>query len=225
MKSIDTKETREWVLNNRIANSISSKLSGYEDVEIIRLDDPTGKKDVTLTQRTDKANDEHKKKKVDILISIHHDAGIKGGSGGGITAYTQHISQSASVKYRNALYEKLIKHTGLKGNRANPKTTANFHITRESLMPAVLLELGYMDSRTDVPIIQSEKFVNDVGNAVVEFLVEEFKLVEKPRIINGIYRVGVIMETQVGAYNEITNATKMFDKLNELGFKSYLRKE
>ena len=152
LKSLDKNETREWVLNNRVANYVEELLKGYEGVEVLRVDDRTGKRDVPLPERTKKANDW----KADIYISIHHNAGINGGAGGGITVYRYPNSSKMTKAMLKKLYDYLIKHTNLKGNRASPLNDTNFQVLRQTKMAAVLIENGFMDSRTDVPIILSD---------------------------------------------------------------------
>lgn len=178
-KSLDPNETREWVLNDRIVDKVQELLTGYIGYELIRTDDTTGEKDVSLADRVKKANDF----KADIYISVHHNAGIKGGNGGGIVAYvysglnkTKHASTFA---WQKALYDALIKHTGLKGNRATPLATGDLYECRKTNMDAVLLELGFMDSKTDVPIILTEDFANKCAKAIVEVLVAKGGLTEK----------------------------------------------
>ena len=178
-KSLDAKETREWVLNDRIADKVEKLLSAYEGYSLIRTDDTTGEKDVSLTERTNKANNF----KADIYISIHHNAGINGGSGGGIVAYVysglNKTKHKSTFEWQEALYNSLIKHTGLKGNRATPLAAGDFHECRETSMPAVLLELGFMDSKTDVPIILTEDYANKCANAIVEVIVAKGGLTKK----------------------------------------------
>ena len=57
MKKLDKTQTREWYLNSRICEKIEEKLGGYGEVEILRLDDRTGQKDIALKKRTNAAND------------------------------------------------------------------------------------------------------------------------------------------------------------------------
>lgn len=83
LKSIDSNETREWWLNDRIADIMEKLFLEYEGIEILRTDDTSGQTDVSLSNRTTKANNF----KADFYLSIHHNAGINGGSGGGIQAY------------------------------------------------------------------------------------------------------------------------------------------
>lgn len=167
MKKLDQNETREWVLNNRICEKIEEKLKAYKGYGIIRLDDPTGKNDVALKTRTNKANSFG----ADFYLSIHHNAGIGGKTGGGIETYTYTKANKKSYEWQDALYNALIKHTNLKGNRSDGTRQKNLHELRESNMPAVLIECGYMDSATDVPIILSEAFAQKVAAACVEVLV------------------------------------------------------
>ena len=167
LKTLDANETREWVLNARICNKVQEKLKGYTGYEIIRLDDTTGKIDVSLRERTDKANSWG----ADFYLAIHANAGIAGGSGGGIVSIAYTSAGAESVEWQKALYNSLIERTGLKGNRSDPLPKMNLHEVRESNMPAVLLELGFMDSKTDVPIILSEDFADKCATAIVEVLV------------------------------------------------------
>lgn len=175
LKSIDPKETREWILNSRIAEKVIEKLKSYSGYELLRVDDPTGKTDVALKTRTDKAN----KWGADFYLSIHHNAGINGGSGGGIAVYTYTKVDSVTKDWQKAIYDSLIKYTGLKGNRSQPLAQADLHVCRETSMPAVLIENGFMDSTTDTPIILTEDFAEKSANALVEAIVSKGKLKKK----------------------------------------------
>lgn len=174
--ALDPNETREWTLNSRICNKIQEKLKAYDGIEVMRLDDTTGKTDVALKTRTDKANSWG----ADFYLAIHHNAGIHGGSGGGVVAYTYITVGEETKDWQKKLYDAIIAETGLKGNRSKPLATANFHECRESKMPAVLLECGFMDSKTDVPIILSEKFADGVADACVKVIVAKAGLKKKP---------------------------------------------
>ena len=56
LKKLDPNETREWTLNDRIADKVEKLLQDYSGYELIRTDDTTGKKDISLTARTNAAN-------------------------------------------------------------------------------------------------------------------------------------------------------------------------
>lgn len=207
LKKLDPEETREWWLNDRIADKVEKLLQAYTGYELLRTDDTTGKKDIALANRTKAANNF----KADFYLSIHHNAGINGGSGGGIVAYVYKKASAEAIEWQKALYNALIEATGLKGNRSNPLPKANLHEVRETKMPAVLLELGFMDSKTDVPIILTEEYADKCAGAIVKVLVERGKLTKKPAETK-LWRV------QVGAYSKRENAEKVAKALKNDGY-------
>ena len=209
LKSLDPNETREWVLNDRIADKVEKLLQNYTGWELIRTDDTTGKKDISLAARTNVANNF----KADFYLSIHHNAGVNGEKGGGIMAYVYTAPSDESVEWQKELYDALIAHTGLKGNRVTPLTKANLHEVRETTMPAVLLELGFMDSQTDVPIILTEEYADKCAAAIVEVLAKRGELEEIPKKLN---RVQVFAGSKSGA-------EAMVKKLKAAGFDAIIK--
>lgn len=201
LKKIDKNETREWVLNSRICEKIEGKLKAYSGYDILRLDDVTGEKDIALKTRTNNANNF----KADFYLSIHHNAGVKGGAGGGIMAFVYTKANKESKVWQKALYDAIIETTGLKGNRSTPLATANLHECRESNMPCVLLECGFMDSKTDVPIILTNEFADQVATACVKVIVEKAKLKKKA---SSEKKVNKILDWQKAAIKD----GFMFDK-------------
>lgn len=181
LKALDPNETREWVLNDRICDKVETLLSGYDGIEVLRVDDTDGKKNIDLIQRVKAANDFG----ADFALSVHHNSGVNGGPGGGIVAYVGPGVDQITKDWQKALYDALIDHTGLRGNRAAPLATGNFYVLNATRMPAVLLELGFMDSSTDVPIILSEKYADQCAAAIVEIVARKAglnKKVEKPNM-------------------------------------------
>lgn len=189
LKSLDPKETREWVLNSRIADKIENLLKDYSGYELLRLDDRTGVTDVSLSTRSSAAN----KFKADFYIAIHHNAGVNGGQGGGIVAFVYTKASSESIAWQKALYAKLIEKTGLRGNRSEPLAKGNLHECREPYMPSVLLELGFMDSRVDVPVILTEKYADQCAKAIVEVIAARGKLTKKAAVESS-YKVRVTVD-------------------------------
>lgn len=173
LKSIDKNETREWVLNNIIATRLQKALQAY-DCEVLRVDDVTGITDVSLSTRVIVANNF----KADVYLSIHHNAGINGGKGGGIMVYW-YSSKPEREKQAKSLYNYLIEETGLKGNRATPVQKYEYYVLKETNAPAFLIENGFMDSTTDTPVILSDKHAVKTVNAIVKFLEDDFKLKKK----------------------------------------------
>ena len=113
-KNLDKNETREWALNDRIARQFALAAEGY-DVSLLRTDDPTGKTFSDIPDRVKKAN----RWGADLYLDIHHNAGISGGSGGGVEAFCYPKSKRGKA-YRDEIYHAVVKAGGLKGNRAKP---------------------------------------------------------------------------------------------------------
>lgn len=175
LKSLDSNETREWELNDRICDLIEAKMRAYDGYELLRIDDTTGEQDIALKTRTDKANNWG----ADFYLAIHHNAGVKGGAGGGVIAITYKNVDADTLDWQKKLYDAIIAKTGLKGNRANPLQKQDLHEVRETKMAAVLLECGFMDSSTDVPIILTDTYADQVATACVETIVAKAGLSKK----------------------------------------------
>lgn len=176
LKALDPNETKEWVLNDRIVRKIIELLKEYEGYEILRTDDPTGKKDISLEERCKAANEFG----ADDYFSVHHNAsGVKGFTGGGIMVYVYTKVDDSTKALQKMLYEALIEETGLKGNRATPMAQANLAECRLTKMPAVLGELGFMDGPQDVPKILTEKFAEACARAYVKVMVKRGNLTKK----------------------------------------------
>ena len=214
LKAIDPKETREWWLNDRICDKVESMLKAYEGYELLRVDDTTGATDVPLVTRTSKANSWG----ADFYLSVHHNAGINGGSGGGIVAIVYTKASQKSKDYQKLIYNELIKETGLKGNRTSPMPTQDLHVCRETHMPAVLVECGFMDSSTDTKLILTENFADDCAEALVNSLVKIGVLKEKEVMKPKEDTSGKIYRVQVGAYSVKANAEAMQKKLKADGY-------
>lgn len=175
LKELDKNETREWVLNSRVCEKIQKILKAYEGIEIKRMDDTSGKTDITLSKRTQTANSWG----ADFYLSVHHNAGVSGGTGGGIVSITYLKVDDETKSWQRELYDKLLLETGLKGNRANPLCAKNLAVLRVTAMPAVLLELGFMDSATDTPVILTEEYAENCAKAISEVIIEKAKLKRK----------------------------------------------
>lgn len=171
MKEIDPAETREWILNSRVAEKLQRILASY-DCETMRVDDVTGERDVTLSMRAEAANQAG----ADVYVSIHHNAGIQGGSGGGIVVFTEKNGIQRSKEVQKAVYEQLIQTTGLRGNRSRPLAEENFYVLVHTEMPAVLCELGFMDSTTDTPIILTDAYAEKAAQGLANGLIEVYGL-------------------------------------------------
>ncbi len=100
---------REWEFNSAVATLVQDELQNYEGVETLRVDDPTGKTDVPLKTRTDKAN----AWKADVYVSIHANAAGSGwNSAEGIETYVYTSKPKEAMTLAANVQNRLIRETG-----------------------------------------------------------------------------------------------------------------
>lgn len=171
---------REWTFNDKVARAVIENLNLYKGIEILRVDDVTGKRDIPLKARTNLANGWNS----DVYISIHHNA-FKSvwGNHGGIESYTMdHPKANAeSVRLAKLIHPRVVKAMGLRDRGIK---RANLHVLRETNMPAVLIEGGFMDSLTDINALRNDEKLEAQGRAIAEGLAKYFKLALKTAVIN-----------------------------------------
>lgn len=172
-KEFDPEQHREWWLNDRVARYVQQRAAQYDGFKVLRVDDVTGEQDVKLAERCLRANEA----KADFFLSLHHNGGIAGGSGGGLVAYS-YPNSAKGAEWRDALYDAVLAAGKLRGNRASPKATANYAVLRQTNMPAVLIEHGFMDSSTDAPVILSESYARACGYAEADCIAQRFGLTQ-----------------------------------------------
>lgn len=220
MKSIDANETREWYLNQRIVSRVQEKLKSY-DVEVLRVDDPDGYTDVTLTARCSMANSFG----ADLYCSFHHNAGINGGSGGGLSIITYDDSATAKT-IRDTLYDSLINAGGIKGNRSNPKyADSSLYVLNGTKMYAVLVEHGFMDSTVDTPIILTEGFAEKMANGWISFFEQYLGIKKKAESTpaSAEQTEGKLYRVQVGAFKNKKNAEALAAELIRKGYSAIIK--
>ena len=166
---------KEHDFNRAVSAHIDTLLKAYKDVETHIAHDPTGKVDVALKARTDKAN----ALKVDAYISLHADAfGTKEAKGETVYIYTK--AGASTLAFANVVNKHLKAETSI-GNRGVKR--ADFHVLRETKMIALLIEFGFMTNPQDLALLKSDAYRKKCAQMVVNALVEQFKLVKKPVVV------------------------------------------
>ena len=140
-----------------IALKINSILNNdYENIEVkmSRTSDSTK----SLSQRTNEANAWG----ANYYLSIHINAG-------GGTGYEDYIYSGISDTSTTASYQTIIHAEVLKTNqlRDRGKKKANFHVLRESKMPALLSENGFIDNSQDAALMKQASWRQNVAEGAV----------------------------------------------------------
>ncbi len=125
------------------------------DIRLIRSTDTT----LSLTQRTAFANSIG----ADYYLSIH----INAGGGTGFESYLwSGPVDSTTTRVRDAIHQKTAAYFASFGLRDRGKKTADFHVLRESKMPACLLECGFIDNATDATRLKNSSFLEGLAKAI-----------------------------------------------------------
>jgi len=170
----------EWSFNNKVVLSVIKSLNKYENVHLLRVDDPTGQTDISLKSRTNKANSF----KADVFISCHHNAKTgKWGQWSGIETYTYDgvRANPKSVALAKIIHPLIVQATGLRDRSLKRK---NFHVLRETFMPAILIEGGFMDSSIDIKVLRDDSKLRAHGEAIAEGVAKYFGLELKKSLKN-----------------------------------------
>ncbi|MFG1889255.1 N-acetylmuramoyl-L-alanine amidase [Micromonospora sp. NPDC049051] len=127
------------------------------DVRMSRTTDITR----SLAYRTDDANAWG----ANLLVSVH----INSGGGTGFESYRYPSANAATVNLHNALHPKVIGKMRTIGSVTDRGLkTANFHMLRESNMPAVLTENLFIDSVADSNLLKRADFITATARGHAE---------------------------------------------------------
>lgn len=208
---------REWTFNNIVAIAFENRMKEYEGVSLTRTDDRTGKSDIPLATRTNAAN----KANADIYISFHHNAfQSKWGTHTGVEIYYSKGSVKG-LALAKAVQPALVKAYGL---RDRGLKTNNFHITRETKMPAILIEGGFMDSSIDIKKLRDKKVLENAGILIADAVASHLKLKKKavakpstPKPSVSAVNKNTFYRVVAGSYNDRKNADAQVAKLKKLG--------
>lgn len=181
---------REWTFNDVVARTFAQELSLYDGILLKRFDDPTGKTDVSLNARTNGANSWG----ADYYFSFHHNAHrSEWGTHTGVETFVYLGNKSkTSGKLAAAIHPALVKAYGLRGRGIKE---GNLHIVRETKMPAILIEGGFMDSTIDIKKLRDKKVLENAGKMIAQAFAsfaglkkkEETKVVENNSQVVGSF--------------------------------------
>ena len=164
-------DEREWTFNHIVAQAFANELASYEGVVSKRFDDSTGRRDVPLQERTNNANSWG----AQYYISFHHNAlGATWGNHTGVETFVYiGNSNTTSGKLAKAIHPALVKAYGLKDRGIKE---ANLHVVRETKMPAILIEGGFMDSTIDIVKLRDQNVLENAGRMIAQALAAYLKL-------------------------------------------------
>ncbi len=127
------------------------------DVVLTRSDDTF----LELKDRAAMANN----LKADLFISVHANSSASSAASGTETYYQREASKALA----KVMHKYLVEATGLSDRGVR---YGNFHVIRETKMPAVLLEVGYLSNKKDETLLFTEALQNKVAASIVSGIKE-----------------------------------------------------
>jgi len=204
-------------LDNRVIHEdeFNRAVVNYLDAELKRcsintlLVAPTDV-DTSLMARTNLANS----KKADLYVSIHYNA-LDGKFGGkDPNGHSIHIypGSEKSRKLAECVHKYLVLGTEQKDRGI---VESNFHVLRETHMPAILSENGFMDNKKEALLMVNTNFQKEVAAEHAKGICDYLGVKYVPEV-RTVYRV------QIGDYDTRAEALAARTRLKSLGYNSII---
>lgn len=162
----------EGVLNRQIGGHVLTCLRSHLDLNVITTVAETDPRDLSLPWRVRVANSYDPKET--IFISIHNNAG----GGEGFELYTtkgvtksDDLAESLAnnIEHTFKLYDMKLRYDF--SDRDKDKEV-DFYVLRKTKCPAVLLECGFFDSRSDFDKLKDPLFQAHLGSFIYTGIIE-----------------------------------------------------
>jgi N-acetylmuramoyl-L-alanine amidase len=180
----------EWDFNDGVVDYAMEALSHYENVEQLRVDDPSGRVDVPLSERANRVNQwgSH------LHISVHGNAAAP--SANGIETFIHPTANALNREIALHIHNYLINRTK---RRNRGLKVADFQILRATNADSLLIEGGFMTNPEELALMKTNEYRAIVGRAIVDAIVTKFNLKRKNTPVNNL-RTNVIRYIYTGGY-------------------------
>lgn len=151
--SVTKKQEKDFTL--AVALKVESLLAQQSDIHYIMTRTTDVK--MTLEERVKVANDNN----ATLFVSIHGNSINPGSNPSGSETY---YTRDDSIPLAKVMHKHLVEATGFADRKVR---YSSLHVTRETTMPAVLLEVGYLSNSNDEAAMYTEEFQQRVAEGIV----------------------------------------------------------
>src|SRR5699024_6018674 len=110
----------------------------------------------------------------------------------------------------------------LKGVRDRGKKRANFHMLRESKMPALLTENLFIDTKKDSDKLKKQSFINKIAQGHVNGIVKIYNLKKKKSESKPSNKGETFYRVVTGSFKNRKNANDQVKKLKKQGYDVFI---
>lgn len=201
-ETIETPPTKEWILNNKVAEYATEMFKPYK-VKVVRIDDPTGETNVPYSDRPKIASEAG----ADVYYADHHNAaGVDVGTG--VEVFR---SKDDNTGLADLLVEKMSDYTGLRNRGVKTRLTSSGNDYYAEIRnaygktKAYLLEGGFMTTWSDVSVITSEEGQKAYARAIVDATIEFFDIPLSKKLTFTPCNKELISNKETSLFNYETN--------------------
>lgn len=154
-----TSNRYEKDLNLQISKKLANKLAKQKDIQVVvsRTDDTY----VSLMDRVNLA----KNSSADVLVSIHLNAEKNGNTATGIETWYRNKATDGSKDLAQSVQSTIASYVKVKDRGI---VENNFEVLRESDMPAILIECGFLTTPSEEQKIINEKYQDQLTEGIVQ---------------------------------------------------------
>jgi len=147
-------------------------LTREEDIDYVPdgVKGKTTKKQIDLNRRIDMA----KEANADVFVSLHVNATASGQESGSETFY--HYQSESGKRLAELIQQELIKIPGMNRRIAKP---GEFYIIKNTSMPAVIVEVGYLSSVKEQKKLQQSWYQEQLARAIAKGIANFFATSQK----------------------------------------------
>ncbi|AST89977.1 N-acetylmuramoyl-L-alanine amidase family protein [Sutcliffiella cohnii] len=188
-----------------ITLSISTKIrdilvAEYDNVSILMS--RTGDTTRSLSERTNQANSWG----ADFFLSVH----VNAGGGTGFESFVYPGVGAPTTTYQTNIHDEIMKVNQLNDRG---KKQQNFHVLRETYMPALLTENGFIDHSSDSTKMKSDSWLTAVARGHVNGVAKCFNL---PKKNTAIYHTVVSGDTVYSLSRQYGSTIEQIREWNNL---------
>ncbi|RKQ88633.1 N-acetylmuramoyl-L-alanine amidase family protein [Brockia lithotrophica] len=208
-----------------LARLVREALQRYESVEILltREDDVT----VSLAERVRMANEVA----ADVFLSLHVNA-FSDPRPRGFESYIHSslADTGRTAQIRAAIHQRTAETFLRFGSPDRGPKKADFTVLRETRMPAVLTENGFLSNPEDARLLKDDRFLRAVADAHARGVAEAFGLTARTKAPSPFpdppeahTRPNKLYIVQIGAFRERANAERLAARARACGFEAIVK--
>ncbi len=134
----------------------------------------------------------------DLYYSAHNN-GHTNNTANGYESFIYTFPSQGSIAIQRAIHPAQAAIWTAEGRRDRGMKQANLYELRETSMPSIIVENGFLSNATDANLLKTPNFKQSIVDATVQTLVDFYKL--KKKAAEGTLKRVFVNENQVGAFN------------------------